>query len=46
MVGNQTTLKKTLAADDLKPGAYKIRIRVTDKRSGQTIESSEKFVVD
>jgi GWxTD domain-containing protein len=46
MIGDQTTLRKTLPAGDLKPGAYTLRMRITDKRSGQTIEPAEKFVVE
>lgn len=46
LIGDQATLRKTFAAGDLKPGAYKLRIRITDKLSGQTVEPSEKFVVE
>ena len=46
MVGSQATLQKTLSAGDLKPGAYTLRLRITDKLSGQTIEPSEKFIVE
>jgi len=46
LIGSQATLQKTLHSGNLTPGAYKIRIRITDKLSGQTIEPSEKFVVE
>src|ERR1700751_1358721 len=46
VVGSQTTLQKTLPAGDLKPGAYTLRLRISDKLSGQIIEPSEKFIVD
>jgi GWxTD domain-containing protein len=46
LIGGQATLRKTLHAGNLMPGTYKLRIRVTDKLSGQTIEPSEKFVVE
>ena len=46
MIGDPTTLRKTLPARDLKPGAYTLRMRITDKRSGQTIEPAEKFIVE
>jgi GWxTD domain-containing protein len=46
VVGSQTTLQKTLPAGDLKPGAYTLRLRITDKLSGQIIKPSEKFIVD
>ena len=46
MIGGQATLQKTLAARDLKPGAYELRMRITDQLSGQTIEPAEKFIVE
>jgi hypothetical protein len=46
MIGSQATLQKTLAASNLKPGAYKLRMRITDQLSGQTIEPAEKFIVE
>lgn len=46
IVGTQATLQKTLPAGDLKPGAYTLRLRITDKLSGQTVEPSEKFIVE
>lgn len=46
IVGTQATLQKTLPAGDLKPGAYTLRLRITDKLSGQTVEPSEKLIVE
>jgi GWxTD domain-containing protein len=46
LIGSQATLQKTLHSGDLKPGTYKIQIRITDRLSGQTIEPSERFVVE
>ena len=46
IVGTQVTLQKTLPAGDLKPGAYTLRLRITDELSGQTVEPSEKFIVE
>ena len=46
LVGSQATVQKTIHSGNLKPGAYKIQIRIEDKLSGQTIEPSEKLVVE
>jgi hypothetical protein len=46
LIGSQATLQKTIHSGNLKPGAYKIQIRIEDKLSGQTIEPSERFVVE
>jgi len=46
LIGSQAALQKTVHSEDLKPGTYRIQIRINDKLSGQTIEPSEEFVVE
>jgi GWxTD domain-containing protein len=46
LIGSQATLQKTIHSGNLKPGAYKIQIRIEDTLSGQTIEPAERFVVE
>lgn len=45
-VGDQFTVKKTLAAADLPPGGYTLKIRVNDALSGQQVEPSTTFSVE
>jgi GWxTD domain-containing protein len=45
-VGDQLTLEKSLALDNLEPGTYQVTIKVNDKISRQTIAPTAKFVVE
>ena len=45
-IGNQMTLRKTLAVANLQPGAYNFRIKVHDNISRQVFERSTTFNVD
>jgi GWxTD domain-containing protein len=45
-IGDQITLEKTLAAANLGPGAYRVRIRITDGLAKQMVERSASFVVE
>jgi len=44
-IGEQVTLQKSIKADNLQPGTYKIEIRVSDNISKQTINPSALFAV-
>jgi GWxTD domain-containing protein len=45
-IGKQMTLKRTLPAANLRPGAYKLRIKVHDNISRQVFERSTTFAVE
>jgi len=45
-IGEQVTLQKSIKADNLQPGTYKIEIRVNDNISKQTINPSALFAVE
>ncbi|HEY4766227.1 MAG TPA: GWxTD domain-containing protein [Candidatus Sulfotelmatobacter sp.] len=45
-IGEQVTLQKSIKADNLQPGTYKIEIRVNDNVSKQTINPSALFAVE
>jgi GWxTD domain-containing protein len=45
-IADQITLQKTLSANELLPGVYKLRIKVSDGVSGQTIEPETTFAVE
>jgi GWxTD domain-containing protein len=45
-IGDQVTLKKTLAAANLTPGVYRIQIRVNDNLSKQSVDPSATFAVE
>src|SRR5262249_39571299 len=45
-VGDQLTLQKSLAAVNLRPGVYKIQIKVNDNISKQTVDPSATFAVE
>src|ERR1700683_543367 len=45
-IGEQVTLQKSIKADNLQPGNYKIEIRVNDNISKQTINPSALFAVE
>jgi GWxTD domain-containing protein len=45
-IGEQVTLQKSIKADNLQPGTYKIEIRVSDNISKQTINPSALFAVE
>ncbi len=45
-VGDQMTLQKTLSAANLGPGIYRIKIKVNDNISKQTVDPSATFAVE
>ena len=45
-VGDQVTLQKSIAAANLQPGVYKIKIKVNDNVSKQTVDPSAMFAVE
>ncbi|MGH9530310.1 MAG: GWxTD domain-containing protein [Terriglobales bacterium] len=45
-IGDQMTLEKTLSASNLVPGVYRIRIKVNDNLSKQTVDPSATFSVE
>ena len=45
-VGDQVTLQKTLSAANLRPGQYKIEIKVNDNLSKQTVGPTATFAVE
>ena len=45
-VGDQVTLQKTLSAANLRPGQYKIEIKVNDNLSKQTVDPTATFAVE
>jgi GWxTD domain-containing protein len=45
-IGDQMTLQKTLLASNLVPGTYRIRIKVNDNVSKQTVDPSATFAVE
>jgi GWxTD domain-containing protein len=45
-IGDQVTLKKTLSAANLNPGVYRIKIRVNDNLSKQSVDPSATFAVE
>jgi GWxTD domain-containing protein len=45
-LGEQVTLQKSIKADNLLPGTYKIEIKVNDNVSKQTIDPSAVFAVE
>jgi len=45
-LGEQVTLQKSIKADNLLPGTYKIEIKVNDNISKQTIDPSAVFAVE
>jgi GWxTD domain-containing protein len=45
-IGDQMTLQKTLSAANLVPGTYRIRIKVNDNVSKQTVDPSATFAVE
>ena len=45
-VGDQVTLQKTLSAGNLRPGQYKIEIKVNDNLSKQTVDPTATFAVE
>jgi GWxTD domain-containing protein len=45
-VGDQMTLQKTLSAANLGPGVYRIKIKVNDNISKQTVDPSATFAVE
>jgi GWxTD domain-containing protein len=45
-IADQITLQKTLSAKELQPGVYKLRIKVSDSVSGQTVEPETTFAVE
>lgn len=45
-VGEQLTLKKTLSAANLQPGVYKLKVKVNDNLSKQTVDPSAMFTVE
>jgi GWxTD domain-containing protein len=45
-IGDQMTLQKTLLAANLVPGTYRIRIKVNDNVSKQTVDPSATFAVE
>jgi GWxTD domain-containing protein len=45
-VGEQVTLQKSIAAANLQPGVYKIKIKVNDNISKQTVDPSATFQVE
>ena len=45
-LGDQVTLQKSIAAANLQPGVYKIKIKVNDNISKQTIDPSATFAVE
>jgi GWxTD domain-containing protein len=45
-LGDQVTLQKSIKADNLQPGTYKIEIKVNDNVSKQTIDPSAVFAVE
>jgi GWxTD domain-containing protein len=45
-IAEQITLEKTLSAKELQPGVYKLRIKVNDRVSGQTVEPETTFAVE
>ena len=45
-IGDQVTLQKAVAAQNLDPGVYRIQIKVDDNISKQTIDSSATFAVE
>jgi GWxTD domain-containing protein len=45
-IGDQVTLQKAVAAQNLDPGVYRIQIKVSDNISKQTIDPSATFAVE
>jgi GWxTD domain-containing protein len=45
-VGGQVTLQKSITAENLQPGIYKIEIKVNDNISKQTVDPSAIFAVE
>jgi GWxTD domain-containing protein len=45
-IGDQVTLQKTLSAANLDPGVYRIKIKVNDNISKQTVDPSATFAVE
>jgi len=45
-VGDQVTLQKSLSAANLDPGVYRIQIKVNDKVSKQSVDTSAMFAVE
>ena len=45
-IGDQVTLQKAVAAQNLDPGIYRIQIKVSDNISKQTIDPSATFAVE
>jgi 5-hydroxyisourate hydrolase-like protein (transthyretin family) len=45
-LGDQVTLQKSIAAANLQPGVYKIKIKVNDNVSKQTVDPSAMFAVE
>jgi GWxTD domain-containing protein len=45
-IADQITLQKTLSAKELQPGVYKLRIKINDVVSGQTVVPEATFAVE
>src|SRR4029077_17968059 len=45
-IADQITLQKTLSAKELQPGVYKLRIKINDVISGQTVQPETTFSVE
>lgn len=45
-IADQITLQKTLSAKELQPGVYKLRIKINDAVSGQTVQPETTFSVE
>jgi GWxTD domain-containing protein len=45
-VGDQVTLQKSLSASNLEPGSYRIKIKVNDNISKQTVDPTATFTVE